>query len=209
MFKNRKEAGELLAKALSKIIDSSRGSEYIVVALPRGGVPVAKQIADSLGAKLDIFFVKKIPSPFNRETAIGAVSENGYFFVDSRAQKILGVDEEYIQNSIKEILNNIEKKRALYNKKRGSYKNKSVIVVDDGVATGSSMILAVDALKKEGAKEVIVATPVAPIEVANILKKVADEAIILETPINFRAVGEFYFDFHQLSDDEVMSLLNS
>jgi len=209
MFENREIAGKLLAQEIKKRYPNISRQEYIVVALPRGGVPIAKEIAKTLDLDMDIFFVKKIPSPFNKEAAIGAVSENGYFFVDERIKNLLNIDEVYIKNNIKEILEKIASKRALYNKAKSSFKDKNVILVDDGVATGSSMILAIDALKKEGAKKVIVAAPVAPLEVATRLKEIADDAIFLLTPTNFNAVGQYYIDFHQLDDNEVIELLNN
>jgi len=203
MFKDRAEAGRLLAQKLLPY----RNSNQIVVALPRGGVVPGYEIAKALNIPLDIFFVKKIPSPYNKEAGIGAVSENGYYFVDPNAKKMLNISDSYIQNAIKEVLQKIKEKRAIYNKPRLDYKDKEIILVDDGVATGSSMLLAIDALKKEGAKKIIVAAPVAPLDVANRLKEVANNAVFLETPTIFNAVGEFYEDFHQLSDSEVLEIL--
>ena len=203
MFKDRAEAGRLLAQKLLPY----RNSNQIVVALPRGGVVPGYEIAKALNIPLDIFFVKKIPSPYNKEAGIGAVSENGYYFVDPNAKKMLNISDSYIQNAIKEVLQKIKEKRAIYNKPRLDYKDKEIILVDDGVATGSSMLLAIDALKKEGAKKIIVAAPVAPLDVANRLKEVANNAVFLEIPTIFNAVGEFYEDFHQLSDSEVLEIL--
>lgn len=204
MFKNREEAAKKLAKALSPF---KNRDDIVIVALPRGGVPIAFYIAKELNAPLDIFFVKKIPSPFNKEAAIGAVSENGYYFVAPIANA-LGISQDYINSQIKAILEKIKQKRAIYNKDRIDIKNKTVIIADDGIATGSSMKLAIEALKKEGAKSVIAVAPVAPPEVASELKNIADNIYILSTPSNFNAVGQFYEDFHQLSDDEVISLLS-
>ena len=204
MFKNREEAAKKLAKALNAL---KNRDDIVVIALPRGGVPIAFEIAKELSAPLDIFFVKKIPSPFNKEAAIGAVSENGYYFVAPIANA-LGISQDYINSQIKAILEKIKQKRAIYNKDRVDIKNKTVIIADDGIATGSSMKLAIEALKKEGAKSVIVAAPVAPPEVASELKDIADNTYILYTPSNFSAVGQFYEDFHQLSDDEVIDILS-
>ena len=204
MFKNREEAAKKLAKALNPF---KNRDDLVVVALPRGGVPIAFYIAKELNAPLDIFFVKKIPSPFNKEAAIGAVSENGYYFIAPIANA-LGISQDYINSQIKAILEKIKQKRAIYNKDRIDLKDKTVIIADDGIATGSSMKLAIEALKKEGAKSVIVAAPVAPPEVTSELKDIADNTYILYTPSNFSAVGQFYEDFHQLSDDEVISLLS-
>ncbi len=203
MFKSREEAGRLLAGELMQY----RGKDAVVIALPRGGLPVAYEVAKALNAPIDIFFVKKIPSPYNKEAGIGAVSENGYYFVNQNAVNSLGITRRYIENETKEILQKIAQKRAIYNKKREDIKGKTVIVVDDGIATGSSMNLAIDALKKEGAKEVVIAAPVAPIEAANTLKQKADALYVLQTPPDFMAVGQYYADFHQLDDSEVTDIL--
>ncbi len=202
-FRSREEAASLLAKALLKYKDS----DAIVVALPRGGVPLGAVIAKELNLPLDIFFVKKIPSPYNEEVAIGAVSENGLIFVNQKAVNMLGVSNEYIQKKAQEILEKIKQKRELYNKKRLDYKDKTIILVDDGIATGASFILAIKALKDLGAKKVVAAAPVAPLDVARDLESVADEVVILEKDPYFMAVGAYYDDFHQLSDDEVKELL--
>ncbi len=203
IFRDREFAGRLLANKLLPFASE----DTIVVALPRGGLPVAKEVAKRLNAPLDIFFVKKIPSPYNKEAAIGAVSENGYYYIDPYAKNMLNVTDSYIDENIKEIKEKIEDKRAIYNKPRLSYKDKRIILIDDGVATGASMMLAIKALRAEGAKEVIVAAPVAPVEVASKLRGIADKAVFLDLPSNFMAVGQFYEDFHQLTDEEVMEIL--
>ena len=203
MFANREEAAKLLAQKLQ----GYKNSNSIVIALPRGGVPIGAIIAKELKLPFDIFFVKKIPSPYNREAGIGAVSENGYYFVNEAVKNSLGIDNYYIQNQINEIMQKIKEKRALYQKKRVPIKNKDVIIVDDGIATGSSMLLAARALKEEGAKNVIIAAPLAPLDVVMQLKQIAKEVVVLEIPQNFMAVGAHYIDFHQLSDKEVMQIL--
>ncbi|SMC08748.1 phosphoribosyltransferase [Nitratiruptor tergarcus] len=205
MFSDRFEAGELLAKELQEYREDPN---TVVIALPRGGVPVAYVIAKQLDLPLDIFFVKKIPSPYNPEAAIGAISENGEEFVNERAVIMLNVARHYIDEQEAQILEKIRQKRALYNKPRIDIKGKRVILVDDGVATGASMYLAAKALKNEGAKEVVIAVPVAPPDSIALLKEAADKVIVLDAPADFMAVGQFYRDFHQLSDDEVMELLS-
>ncbi|MRI59303.1 MAG: phosphoribosyltransferase [Epsilonproteobacteria bacterium] len=204
VFRDRFEAGELLAEALKEY---AKDPDTIVLALPRGGVPVAYVIAKRLGLPMDIFFVKKIPSPYNPEAAVGAVSENGLEYLNRRALMMLNISRPYIEEQKRAILDKIIQKRALYGKSRIPVEGKRVILVDDGVATGASMYLATKALKEEGAKEVIIAVPVAPAESLALLKEVADKVVVLQVPMDFMAVGQYYEDFHQLSDEEVMDLL--
>jgi len=203
MFKDRKEAA---LKLVDKLIDL-KDSNAVVVALPRGGVPLGVILAKKLNLDFDIFFVKKIPSPYNSEVAIGAISENGYVYLNKDAINMLNISNDYIKNKELEILQKIKEKRELYNKKRVSLNQKTVILVDDGIATGASVILAIEALKKEGVKKVIVASPVAPLDVAKKLEKITRCEILIKDA-NFIAVGAYYQDFSQLSDIEVMNLLN-
>jgi len=205
IFKNREEAGRLLAKEL---YDLKNNQNVIVLALPRGGVPIGYEIAKELKSPLDIFFVKKIPSPYNKEAGIGAITENGLVQLNQSAVNYLKVTNNYIEKRVKEKLENMAKKRALYNKQNlPNLKDKIVILADDGIATGSSIILAAKAAKKMGAKEIIIASPVAPSELKETLQSVADRVEVLHFDNNLMAVGRFYLDFHQLSDDEVIKLL--
>lgn len=205
MFRNREEA----AKALAKKLEAFKAKENtLIIALPRGGVPLAAVLSEELQLPFDIFFVKKIPSPYNKEAGIGAVSENGYYFINQTVVDSLQIPQEYLQKQIVAIQKKMAQKRALYKKSRTQIEGKRILLVDDGVATGSSMLLATQALKKEGAKEVIVTVPVAPYDTLSHLQRIADGVVALQTPKNFMAVGEFYQDFHQLSDEEVMGLMN-
>ncbi len=206
VFSDRFEAGDILAKLLKEY---EKDPQTIVVALPRGGVPVGYVIAKQLGLPLDIFFVKKIPSPYNPEAAIGAVSESGEEYLNERAVMMLNVSRPYIDEQKEKILEAIRQKRALYQKPRIPVAGKRVILVDDGVATGASMYLAAQALKDEGAKEVVIATPVAPPDALALLREAADKVVVAQIPRDFMAVGQYYRDFHQLEDDEVMELLQN
>lgn len=206
MFKNRELAGVLLA---SKLLSYSNCNDVIVVALPRGGVPVGFEVAKKLHVPLDIFFVKKIPSPYNKEVAVGSVTETGYYYVDNYAKRMLRISDVYIEKNVQDILEKMHEKRELYGTTSLSYNDKTIIIVDDGIATGASMLLAIEALKKEGAKKLIVATPVAPFEIVEKLKVQSDEVVVLEIPKNFQAVGQFYEDFHQLNDQEVIDILKA
>ncbi len=205
IYTDRFEAGERLAEKLKDIADENT----LIVALPRGGVPLAYVISRKLSIPMDIYFVKKIPSPYNPEAAIGAISEDNHIFVNERARLMLNVAREYIEEIGLKKLEEMRKKRAFYKKDRIDPRGKRVIIVDDGIATGSSMLVAAQALKNEGAKEVIIAAPVAPPEVAAKLKDVADQVVLLQTPYDFMAVGQYYKDFHQLEDEEVKELLES
>ena len=205
LFRSREDVAEKLAQ---KLANFQNAPDTIVVALPRGGVPIGVIVAKKLHLPFDIFFVKKIPSPYNKEAGIGAISENGYKFFNTQIVSLLHIPKNYIEKTEAKTLEKIAKKRALYNWPRLGVQGKRVIVVDDGIATGSSMYLAVKALKEEGAKEVIIAAPVAPADVIEGLRQNADQVIVLETPENFMAVGQFYSDFHQLSDEEVIKWLD-
>ena len=205
IFNDRFDAAKEL---LTKLTQYKNRDDVVIVALPRGGVPIGYIIAKELNLPLDIFFVKKIPSPFNQEVAIGAVSENGFIFLNEEIVKVLNISKDYIKNSINEILQKIAEKREIYKIKPKNLKDKVVILTDDGIATGSTALLASKAIKQMGAKEVIIATPVAPKDSINLLKKVSNKVVTLITPSDFVAVGAYYKDFHQLDDKEVIKLLN-
>ena len=204
IFDTREEAGALLAGMLEKY----RGApDTVVVALPRGGLPIGEALARALDLPLDIFFVKKIPSPYNEEAGIGAVTENGFMQMNREAVEALHVTEEYIQNRAREKLEQMQQKRSLYGRPPSDFSGKTVILTDDGIATGSSMILGAQALKKAGAAKVVIAVPVAPSELLPILERVADEVYVYHPSDNLIAVGRFYRDFHQLDDEEVIEIL--
>ncbi|WP_096260038.1 phosphoribosyltransferase [Lebetimonas natsushimae] len=210
MFKDRTEAGKLLAKELKKLQDKGLITDPVIVALPRGGIPVAAEIAKELNAPLDILFVKKIPAPGNDEFAIGSVSENGLVFVNKDIVERLGISESYIQQKAMEKIQEIARLREKYKIEPKLLEGKDVILVDDGVATGASMYLAAQSIVREYPKSVIIAVPVAPkdAEVENMLKSVSHKLIVLEQPELFMSVGRWYEDFHQLSDEEVINILS-
>ncbi len=210
MFKNRTEAAKKLAKEIKKL----NLKNPVVVALPRGGVPLGVEIAKELNAPLDILFIKKIPSPTNKEAAIGSVSENGLVFINKKTvdfllSKGINIDEEYIQQTAIEKIQEIARKREKYDVEPILLEEKDVIIVDDGIATGASMYLASNTLVRDMPKSIIIAAPVAPkdAELENMLKQVSSRLIILEQPENFMSVGQWYEDFHQLSDKEVKEYL--
>jgi len=212
VFKNRFEAGKMLGNRLKQLKELTNP---VVVALPRGGVPIGVEIAKSLDAPLDILFVKKIPSPINEEAAIGSVSESGQVFINKDAVdklNIMGVnvDEEYIQQTAIEKIREMARKRDIYKVEPIPLEGKDVILVDDGIATGASMYLAAQSVVRDMPKSIIIASPVAPLDenLLNMLRSVSHHLEILETPPMFMSVGQWYEDFHQLSDSEVKELLS-
>ena len=210
MFKNRIKAAKMLVKELKKL----NLKNPVVVALPRGGIPIGVEVAKELNAPFDILFVKKIPSPINKEVAIGSVSENGLVFINKKTvdfllSKGVNIDEEYIQQTAMEKIQEIARKREKYDIEPILLEEKDVIIVDDGIATGASMYLAANTIIRDMPTSIIIAAPVAPRneELMNMLKQVSSQVVILEQPENFISVGQWYEDFHQLSDKEVKEYL--
>jgi len=209
VYRNRKEAGKQLAKKLKKLQDEGKITVPVVVALPRGGVPVGAEIAKELNAPFDIFFVKKIPSPFDREFAIGSISENGIMFLNQELVKDYNIDEEYLQEKGKKIIQEIARLRDEYKHEPVMLEGKDVILVDDGIATGASMYLAAQSIAREMPKSITIAAPVAPNnkEILDMLKSVSNY-LELNTVDDFICVSRWYKDFlHQLDDEEVKELL--
>jgi len=210
IFKDRIKAGKNLAKKIKEL----NLKNPLIIALPRGGVPVGAEIAKELNAPLDILFVKKIPSPVNEEAAIGSISEGGLVFINTKAIDYLNsngitVDEDYIQQKAREKIQEMAKKREKYNIEPIPIEDKDVIIVDDGIATGASMYLAANTIVREYPNSITIAAPVMPgdKEVEEMLKNVCDNLVVLHTPPYFTSVGEWYEDFHQLSDEEVIKFL--
>ena len=209
MFKDRIEAGKKLAQEIKKLKDENIIIDPVVIALPKGGVPVAAEVAKELNAPLDIFFVKKIPAPDNEELAIGSVSESGLVFVNKEIVEKLGVDESYIQQTATEKLQEIAREREKYKVEPQILEDRDVILVDDGIATGASMYLAAQSIVRDKPRKIVIAAPVAPRDAAitEMLRSVSHYLIILEQPEFFMSVGKWYDDFHQLSDNEVKEIL--
>jgi predicted phosphoribosyltransferase len=206
LFSNRVEAGRRLATALKGAI----GVEAIVLAIPRGGVVVGFEVAQTLNIMLDLIIPRKIGAPNNPELAIGAVTEDGTIILDDKLVEYFEVSKEYIEEESERQRLEIERRLKLY---RGdapypSLKNREVVIVDDGVATGSTMKAAVVSVRKRGAKTIVVAVPVGPSSTVEELKKEADDVVCLHKPEPFYAIGQFYEDFTQTSDEDVRRLLN-
>lgn len=206
LFADRVEAGRRLASALASI--SSK--DAIALAIPRGGVVVGFEVAQALVIPLDLIIPRKIGAPDNPELAIGAVAENGTIILDDRLVKYLQVSENYIRTESEKQKLEIKRRLRLY---RGdapypNIKDREVIVLDDGVATGYTMKAALASVRKKGAKAVIIAVPVGPRSTIDELAKEADHVVCLYTPEPFYAIGQFYKNFPQTTDKEVIKLLN-
>lgn len=208
MFADRRDAGRRLAPLLVPYRDRSP----VVFALPRGGVPVGYEVALTLGAPLDVALVRKIGAPFNPEYGIGAVVDGDppVTFVDEDLVRRLGVGGDYVSRTAQSALAEIARRRALYRTNRPPVPvaGRTAIVVDDGIATGSTMRVALRALRLSGAARLVMAAPVAPPDTLADLRDECDDAVCVAVPEDFPAVGAFYRDFRQLGDSEVIDLLN-
>ena len=206
MFYDRNEAAIKLADKLL----SYRGKNPLVLAVPRGAVPMASVIVDKLGGGLDVVLVRKLRAPYSPELAIGSVDESGDIFIAGYSE-LAGADSNYIEYEKKIQMDIIQKRRSQYSSIRPPIDpaGRIVIVVDDGLATGSTMISALHSLRKRRAAKLICAVPVSPVETLKKITELADEVICLETPANFQAVGQYYVNFPQIEDDEVIDTLQS
>lgn len=205
VFKNRAQAACMLADCLEDLM----GSSGLVLAIPRGGLPIGAVIAKKLKWPLDIVLTKKIGHPFNREYAIGAVSLKSRILSAAASE----VDKFYIEEETKRLRAVLDKRNKEYHQQRQAedIKNKKVILVDDGIATGNTMLATVDLIHKEGASEIIVAIPVAASSAIERLEKspYVNRIVCLSQPDYFQAVGQFYEDFRQISDEEAREFLES
>jgi putative phosphoribosyl transferase len=183
----------------------------VVLALPRGGVPVAAEIARALGAPLDIVLVRKIGVPLQRELAVAAVVDGSRpeVVVNQDVAASAGIDQDYIDTLVNQELKEIERRRKVYlrGRTRVPLEGRTVILVDDGIATGASIRAALRALRRRKPRALILAVPVAPWETIEQLKRMVDEVVCLRTPEPFVAIGIHYVDFHQISDAEVIETL--
>ena len=206
MFRDRREAGRLLAR---KLAPYAGRSDVVVLALPRGGVPVGFEVARALDAPLEAFVVRKIGMPGHEEFAIGAVATGGLVVRRRMLIQAYEIPEEEVARTEARELAELARREKLYRSGRGplDLRGKTAILVDDGLATGSSMQAAVLALRAARPARVVVAVPVASPEACEALGVEADDVVCLTTPKSFRAVGEWYEDFRQTSDEEVLELL--
>jgi len=204
-FQNRKEAGLLLAEQLLPL----QKEHPLILAIPRGGVPVAVEVARRLGAEMDILIVKKIGAPANPELAIGAICEDGRPWFNSRVVSLLGIKTASLKALADE---KSEEVRVQARRLRGSRSplsvaGRTVILIDDGIATGATLLAAIYLLRAQSPDKILVAAPVAPASSLEELEKAADGVVCLKTPFHFYAVGDWYVEFPQVPDTEVLKLL--
>ena len=204
MFKDRIDAGMQLAESLLDY----RNRDVVVLAIPRGGLPLGAIIAKKLNAPLDVALTKKIGHPFNKEYAIGALSLENSILNDA-----VGVTKGYIDEEINKLRKKLKERHNQYYKNNvpQNLEDRTVIIVDDGIATGNTILVTVDLVKMQNPKKIVVAIPVAPPSTVKKLENYPglDAVICLETPYNFHAVGQFYEEFYQVSDEEAINLFES
>jgi len=206
MFRDRTEAGRTLAYQLSKY---KNNPDVLVLALPRGGVPVAFEVASELNAALDIFVVRKLGVPGYEELAMGAIASGGALVLNNAVIRDLDISQETIADVTRREREELQRRETLYRAGRMplGIAGKIVILVDDGLATGSSMKAAVAAVRQENARQVIAAVPVGPQDICSELKRDADEVVCTVIPKGFHAVGIWYDDFTQTTDAQVQDLM--
>ena len=205
-FDSRADAAVQLAAALGHY----RGRQPLVLAIPRGAVSMGRVLADRLGGELDVVLVRKLRAPFSPEFAVGAIDETGWAFVSEHAASA-GADEAYLEREKAVQLETLRKRRAQYTPARAPIdpQGRTVIVVDDGLATGATMIAALHAARARNPARLVCAVPVAAADSLEKVRPYADEVVCLAIPKDFYAVGQFYRDFRQVEDDEVVTLLRA
>jgi len=205
-FPNRIEAGRLLAEKLEKYADRS---DVIVLGLPRGGVPVAKEVAERLHVPLDVFIVRKLGVPGFEELAAGAIASGGVRVLNEDVVRAIPHADQAIEAVTARESAELERREETYREGRPApeLRDRIVILVDDGLATGATMRAAVKALRQQGAAKIVVAVPVGPPDTCHEIEEQADETICLSTPEFFQAVGQYYEDFSQTTDEDVRELL--
>jgi len=208
-FLDRQEAGRALARRLSSL---TLPAPVVVLALPRGGVPVAAEVARALGAPLDLILVRKIGAPWEHELAIAAVVDVGQpeIVVDEQTRAYGGVEMSSIEAQASKEWREIERRRDVYRRRRPPVPlaGTTAIIVDDGIATGTTVRAALRAVRRQNPARLILAVPVAPRETVQALRDEVDQIVCLEQPHPFHAIGMHYDDFHQLEDDEVIAALD-
>lgn len=203
MFEDRTDAGQRLAEhLLEEGVDAD-----IVLAIPRGGLPLGRAVADRLDVPLDIVVARKIGAPHNPEYAIGAVGADGEAWLDENIIEDLGIDDDYLDEQTSIEAENAAEKERTYRDEPADLEGKDILIVDDGIATGATMKACIRQAREKGSKKVIVAVPVGPPSSIEELADEADAVYCLERPPSFRAVGQFYRDFDQVTDEEAQGYL--
>ena len=205
-FTDRRQAGRLLADLVAQEVE---GEDVIVLALPRGGVPVGYEVATKLGVDLDVLLVRKLGVPWQPELAFGAIATGDVVVLNEDHLRALGIGSEVVRDIVDRERIELERRERLYRDERGplDLDGKTVVVVDDGIATGSTVRAALESLAQRGAARRVVACPVAAAETIRGLQDEADAVLCLRTPVYFAAVGAWYVDFQPVSDSEVRQLL--
>lgn len=201
-FQDREDAAIQLLQAL----EPYRGSHPVVLGIPRGAVPMAATIAKGLAGELGVVLVHKIPAPFNEELAVGSIGLSGHI-QSVHSMRDLGISEDYLKVAAKKQLELLKARQKRYGLKEPDYKDRIVIIVDDGIATGATTLSAVEEIRFHKPKKIVVAAPVASPDSARKIRAVADELVVLYEPQIFYAVGQFYENFDQVSDEEVIEIL--
>ena len=206
VFKSRDETGGLLAEKLAAL----QLINPIVIAIPRGGVVIGCEIARRIGAELDIVTPKKIPAPQNPELAIGAVMHDGSFFLNEEVAAASNASKAYIESAKERVRNESARRLSIYRRERAPpvLRGRTVILTDDGIATGSTMEVAIKWAREQNSERVIVAVPVIPTSILAKLKRYVDSVVYVEATESFFAIGQFYKIFEQVSDEEVIRMLH-
>lgn len=206
IFQDRRSAGKQLAE---KLLEFKDNPQAIVLGLPRGGVITADEVAKILNLPLDILVTRKIGAPQSAELAIGAITEDGQPILNDDLIEALEIQPEYVDSEIEKQKQEAKRRLEKYRQGRGvlDLKNKIAILVDDGIATGSTMLAAVDSAETKGAAKIIVASPVIAADAADRFKVLATEVVCLDKPTYFEAIGQFYESFEQTTDEEVEKIM--